>query len=71
MRRQQAVIQISAIARKTRRLVTISGYLRGFTIYKYRSTVIARSVATEANSNAHADGRTTKLTKQILITINV
>ena len=51
MRRQHAVIQIPEIAKKTRCLVTISGYLRGFTINKYRSTVMARSVATEANSN--------------------
>jgi hypothetical protein len=46
------ITQIPEIATKTRRLVTISGYLRGFAIYKYRSTVIARSVKTEANSNA-------------------
>jgi hypothetical protein len=51
MKRQQEVNQIPETARKTRRLVTISGYLRGFTINKYRSTVIARSVATEANIN--------------------
>ena len=57
MKRQQAVIQIPTIARKTRRLVTISGYLRGFTINKYRSTVIARSVATETNSNVQLEER--------------
>jgi hypothetical protein len=51
MKRQQAVNHIPAIARITRLLVTISEYLKGFTIYKYRSTVMARSVATEANSN--------------------
>ena len=44
--------QIPEIATKTRRRVTISGYLRDFAMYKYRSTVIARSVKTEANSNA-------------------
>jgi hypothetical protein len=43
MRRQRAVNHISAIAWKTRRCVTISRFLGGFTIYKYRSTVIARS----------------------------
>ena len=51
MKRQQAVNQIPEIAWKTRRFVTITGYCRGFTIYKYRSTVITRSVATEANNN--------------------
>jgi hypothetical protein len=51
MKRQQAVNQIPTIATKTRRRVTIRGYLRGLTIYKYRSTVIARSIASEANSN--------------------
>jgi hypothetical protein len=52
MKRQEVVNQIPKITREIRLRVTISGYFRGFAMYKHRSTVIARSIATEANSNA-------------------
>ena len=54
---QQVVSQIVEIATNTRRRVTISGYFKGFTMYMYRSIVIARSEATEANSKEFGNGR--------------
>jgi ABC-type molybdenum transport system ATPase subunit/photorepair protein PhrA len=71
MKRQHVVSQITEIARHTRRLVTISGYFRGFTIYKYRSTAMARSVATEANTNVHVVERLDLQNTSLSQSINV
>ena len=54
---RQVSKQIAEIIANTRRRVTVGGYFRGFTMYMYRSTVIAKSEATEANSNEEAKER--------------